>query len=236
MPRHRISAPSRRQQILDVATGLFSRQGFKGTTTRQIADRAGVTEALIFRHFPHKQELYWAVIDRKCRMRGGKQRLGQTLRDGRGETEVLADIAEDLLRRNSEDATLSRLLLFSALEEHSLSHRFFRTHVAERYEMLADYIRRRIRAGEFRRVDPLLAARGFLGMVVYHFLIQELFGGKQRRRYHPRAVSETLAAIWLQGMKARNGRHTPRIQRISSARIPKLRDGAGHHPARHRTS
>ena len=48
----RYSSADRREQILGVATGLFAQQGFRGTTTKLIADRAGVTEALIFRHFP----------------------------------------------------------------------------------------------------------------------------------------------------------------------------------------
>jgi len=114
------------------------------------------------------------------------------------------------LRRNTQDTTLSRLLLFTALESHRLSHRFFRTYVANYYEALADYIRKRIRQGRFRRVDPVLAARGFLGMVVYHFLIQELFGGKRYQKFDPAAVSSILADIWLQGMQARStrGSHT----------------------------
>lgn len=216
MTRRRISAPSRRQQILEVATRLFSRQGFHGTTTQQIARQAGITEALVFRHFPRKQDLYWAVLEFKSRASAGRELLLHALRDPRPETEVLAEIAEDILRRNSTDETLTRLLLFSALEEHRLSQRFFRTHVAERYELLARYIRQRIRRGRFQPVDPLLAARAFLGMVVYHFLIQELFGGSRERRYHTRGTSEVFASIWLHGMLARNGRRR-------SGRTPKRR-------------
>ena len=48
----RLPAPDRRRQILAVAMELFARRGFRGTTTRQIAERAGVNEAIVFRHFP----------------------------------------------------------------------------------------------------------------------------------------------------------------------------------------
>jgi len=47
----RYSAADRREQILEAATQLFARQGFQGTTTKQISDHTGVNEALIFRHF-----------------------------------------------------------------------------------------------------------------------------------------------------------------------------------------
>ena len=194
----RIPAGERRQQILELATELFARQGYQGTTTRQIAQRAHVNEAIIFRHFPTKEELYWAVIENQIRVRGGQARLQARLAAGGSDRELLAAIAEELLGR---DVTLSRLLLYTALENHELTHRFFRTHVSQYLELLADYIRGGIAGGRFRQVDPLLAARGFLGMIVYHFQIQELFGGKRAQAFDPRYVSETLVDLWLHGME-----------------------------------
>ena len=97
---------------------------------------------------------------------------------------------------------MTRLLWFTALENHTLSERFFRTFVADYYEALGSYIRERIRQRKFRKVDPLLAARGFFGMVVYHFLIQELFGGEKYQKFDPEQVSATLAGIWLAGMRS----------------------------------
>ncbi len=204
--KRRFSAHDRRQQIIEVAMELFARQGYEGTTTREIAEKARVNEAIIFRHFPHKEDLYWAIIDHKCRVAGKGHDLENRLRADANDTEVFAAIAEDILRHNTEDTALSRLLLFSALENHRLSHRFFRTYIAKYYETLADHIRERIRQGSFRSTDPLLAARGFLGMVAYHFLIQELFGGKRYQRFDPKQVSTTLADIWLQGMLTRDSR------------------------------
>lgn len=204
----RLSAEGRRQQIIGVARDLFARRGFRGTTTRQIAERARVNEAIIFRHFPRKEDLYWAVIEGKCVDQGGKQEALDKLAECGNEREFFAAIAEDILRCNTEDTTLSRLLLFSTLERHQLSQRFFRTYVACYYEELADHIRKRIQQGCFRRVDPLLAARGFLGMVIYHFLIQELFGGKRYQEFDPRKVIDTLTDIWLKGMYAGPGEGT----------------------------
>ena len=50
----------RRLQILRVAVRLFSQRGFRGTTTKEIAQAAGVSEAMVFRHFATKEELYAA--------------------------------------------------------------------------------------------------------------------------------------------------------------------------------
>ena len=62
----RMAGGLRRQQILEVAMRLFSQHGFRGTTTKEIAQAAGVSEAMVFRHFATKQELYSAILDFKA--------------------------------------------------------------------------------------------------------------------------------------------------------------------------
>ena len=61
----RMAGDERRTQILQVAMRLFSQRGFRGTTTREIAVAAGVSEAMVFRHFANKEELYTAILDHK---------------------------------------------------------------------------------------------------------------------------------------------------------------------------
>ena len=210
MRQTRLPGQDRREQILGVAMELFARQGFRGTTTRQIAEASGVNEAIIFRHFPRKQDLYWAVIEEKCRDAGQrKELLRKRLSEHKPDREIFAEIAEDLLNRHRGDPSRSRLLLFTALENHELSERFFQTYIAKYYEVLAEHIASRVAEGVFRPVDPLLAARGFLGMVVYHFWIQDLFSGRRHQKFDPHQVCQTLAGIWLRGVQAapvkRNG-------------------------------
>jgi AcrR family transcriptional regulator len=197
----RFSAANRREQILGVASGLFAQQGFRGTTTRLIAEQAGVNEALIFKHFPSKEELYWAVIERKINSAAPGERMQQVLDAGGDDLEILSRVASQVLERRAKDQTLSRLLLFSALEKHELSERFFRNYVADYFEVLARFVRKGIADGRFRDVDSLLAARSFLGMVIYHSWIQELYGGKRTQDFDPQAVCRTVSSIWLKGMQ-----------------------------------
>jgi AcrR family transcriptional regulator len=201
----RVPARDRRQQIMETAKELFARQGLEGTTTRQIAQQARVNEAIIFRHFPSKEDLYWAIIDRESELAGWQPALRQRLSSGVSDREVFAGIAEDILVRRSKDSSLSRLLLFSALENQRRSQRFFQVHIVEYYEAIARYICERIKDGAFRAVDPLLAARGFVGMAVYHSLIQEIYGARHYQDFDVKEVSATLADIWLCGMEARDG-------------------------------
>ena len=62
MARKRIPARERRAQILTAAKSVFSRSGYEGAKTQDIAREAGVSEALVFRHFPTKRALYRSVL------------------------------------------------------------------------------------------------------------------------------------------------------------------------------
>jgi AcrR family transcriptional regulator len=198
----RVRAVDRRAQVLAVATQIFARQGFAGTTTRQIAEAAAVNEAIIFRHFSSKEELYWAVIEEQFVRLAPARELEKRYATISDTLELFTTIAQDVLDRNSDDHPLKRLLLFSALENHRLSSRFYRQYAAGFYELLAGYVRERIERGEFRPVDPVLAARGFLGMMIYHDLVQDLFGGKRYQKFDRAQVARFFAELWLQAMRA----------------------------------
>jgi AcrR family transcriptional regulator len=61
MPRLR--ADQRKQQLIDVATKLFSKNGFEATTTASIAAAAGITEPILYRHFKSKAGLFVAIVN-----------------------------------------------------------------------------------------------------------------------------------------------------------------------------
>jgi AcrR family transcriptional regulator len=210
--RKRVSAADRREQILGVARQLFAKQGFRGTTTRQIADQAQVNEAILFRHFRSKEALYWAVLDELSRQRNNRGNLQALISERaridstpEADEKFFAAVAEGLLERSRRDPNFIRLFLFSALERHSLSQRFFRTYTTVYWDLLAKYIRGRMRAGEFRTTNPLLAARSFIGMVGHYNIMHSLLGPGKYPDYSDRLVSKTLARIWLGGMRTKNG-------------------------------
>ena len=210
-PAARIPAVERRRQILAAATTLFALQGYQGAKTREIAQKARVNEAILFRHFPTKEALYWAVLDEKCRARRGFVELKSLLHSARPVAEVFAAIAEGLLRRNFEDASVLRLWLFSGLENHRLYRRFYRAYMADYYDLLAGYIRRQVRGGTFRAVNPFLAARGFLGMLLDYILTHGVFRGPRNGKDNLSRVGREMAQLWLEGMQPR-----PRAERSRS--------------------
>ena len=59
----RLTAEARREAIVDAVRDVFAEKGFDGTTTRELAKAAGVSEALLYKHFPSKESLYAAMLE-----------------------------------------------------------------------------------------------------------------------------------------------------------------------------
>jgi AcrR family transcriptional regulator len=191
----------KRQDIIKAASEVFARNGFRGTTTRDLAAHAEVNEAIIFRHFNTKQELYRAILEEKViQGRDARCEEVQHLATAGNDEEFFENVGRQFLERHETDSTFMRLLMFSALEGHELSEMFLSS-VAGR-DPLSSYIQRRMDDGAFRRMDPSLAARAILGMFVAYIQMQEIFGQKKVKTFDRDEVVKTFVSIFLAGMKS----------------------------------
>ncbi|MCC6808928.1 MAG: helix-turn-helix transcriptional regulator [Deltaproteobacteria bacterium] len=183
------------------AIACFAARGFSGTTTREIAARVGITEAALYRHFAGKEALYAAIIDRKMAAPALAERLVQAAArgDDRG---VFGGLARLIIEALQADPAFFRILLYTALEGHSLAEPFFRQRMAALREFLAGYIARRTCEGAFRDVDPVLAARAFVGMIWDYVLVRELFRQKEGYPVAGEAAAGTFVSIFLDGVRA----------------------------------
>jgi AcrR family transcriptional regulator len=175
-PTGRMPGDQRREQILQTAVTLFSKRGFKGTTTKEIAKAAGVSEAIIFRHFATKDELYGAILHSKSCQDGlhrfpweGNAVLQEAIRT-HDDFAVFYNIALQAMDNHQKDVGFMRLLFYSALEEHQLADRFFGEFVSQVYGFIGEYIRDRQAEGAMSEVDPRIVVRAFLGMLIHHSL------------------------------------------------------------------
>jgi len=62
----KLSSEERRSAIIHAVRRVFAEKGFHGTTTRELALAAGVSEALLFKHFPNKEALFSAMLMACC--------------------------------------------------------------------------------------------------------------------------------------------------------------------------
>lgn len=202
----RMSAEERREQILEIAVSLFSDCGFSGTTTKQIANAAGVSEAIIFRHFSTKDELYKSILER-CK--GGmktphwkKDERQKNALEQKDDFTFFYSFALNALNHQQEDVEFMRLLFHSALEKHDLSQIFFERFVTPIYEFLGGYIRQRQADGAFRNFEPRIIVRAFLGMIIHHSLNNILWDeSKSLLDISNEEAAREFAGILLNGIK-----------------------------------
>lgn len=202
-----MTGDARREQILDTAVELFSQHGFRGTTTKQIAQAAGVSEAMVFRHFATKDELYGAIIYNKACSVGGSPfpwDSNAELKDAikrKDDFEVFFQIGISALEKHQTDITFMRLLIHSALEEHELAERFFNEFVSQAYEFIGGYIAARQQDGAMRRVNPRIVVRAFIGMLMHHSL-NNILWDKNRRLLNitNEEAAKTFAELILRGV------------------------------------
>ena len=178
----RMAAEDRKLQILRVAVSLFSQKGFGGTTTKEIAHAAGVSEAMVFRHFATKQELYTAILDHKAcsgDSMNPEAMVAEALKQ-KDDRAVFERLALGALEHHEFDPEFQRLLLHSALEGHELAEIFFEKFVRRVYELLGGYIAERQRDGAMAQIDPAIAVRAFIGMIIHHSLNNNLWDPQRR--------------------------------------------------------
>jgi hypothetical protein len=114
---------------------------------------------------------------------------------------VFGGLARALLEMVERDPTFLRLMLFSALEGHQLARPFQEKRVRRLREFLAGYIERRSKSGAFREIDPVLAARAFVGMVIDHLIVREVFAQHAEYPQTNAQVAEAFVSIFLRGMR-----------------------------------
>ena len=167
----------RRQQLIDAAVRVFAERGFRGSTTREIAVAAGVTEAVIFQHFPDKDALYAAILEQKCRDSQAHQWMEsmQAAADAGDTARVLRTLFEGILDQHERDPYVLRLMVYSALEQHPLA-RQMHGQAMRIYQFLERFITDGQRAGWFRNAPPAVLVRAVLAVPTYFVMQRRLFG------------------------------------------------------------
>ena len=162
----RLSSQNRRTAILAAAIRLFAERGFRGVTTRELAASLGVSEPVLYQHFPSKRDLYTAIIEesRDAHYNDALEGLSRKAASG-GDTEFFTHLANAMIRWRETKPELIRLKLFSNLEGHELMEEFSDKQAKPFVDVVVGYIEKRMLEGAFAEVHPLGAALAFCGMI-----------------------------------------------------------------------
>jgi len=146
-------SPDTRERVLEVALELFAEHGYRGTSLRDIARRIGIKAPSLLHHFPSKEQLYVAVLDRIFE---GMEESAQNVLSGRGgyreccRNAIVGAI--DLIASRPDSM---RILWHEMTEESGVGRQLLKRRVPPLFAMGVNFIFRGQREGEFREeVDP----------------------------------------------------------------------------------
>lgn len=193
----RSSVEQTHRRILAATREIFAQKGSRGTTTREVAERADVNEATLFRHFGTKQQLLQAMLDCYCDAQA-EERMSFLDRLQGSLEEQLREVACSSIQRMTERQDLIRVAMAEeALNPESSMLTWRSPTVAQR--KLTEYMLRKIEAGELRG-DPGDLARVFMSLTFAYVFATKIWS--KQTIAQERAI-ESLVDIFLNG--ARNG-------------------------------
>ena len=200
--KHKLTATDRRSQILAAAMEVFGEHGFHGTPTKELARRAGVSEALVFQHFPTKDALIAAILDHV----GFEDRI-QTMETHLSQIparDALLKIAEHLLTNLRDNPTTFRVVFFGLMETPHLAGQFYQKFLSR---LLALETRLFERAYQERggsaaaaAVDPAIVARSFHGSLMFYNMAGVIVRVEPVPS-DPRAMAEAIVNLYLPEVK-----------------------------------
>jgi AcrR family transcriptional regulator len=180
---------------MQAASNLFAEKGYTGTTTRAIAELAGVNEVTLFRHFGSKEKLAKAIMDRF-----GGAAIAADL-----QTRVSGDLVQDL--------NFIGHAMLSVMTERSNEMRMaiceaghfpeFRDIVAENPRqlrfMLSNYFEKQMDSGMMKKGNPELLAQAFLGMFFSYVVLEKFLLDKLQPQLDPDEIVDQFVDVFITG-------------------------------------
>ncbi len=192
-----------KEKILDAGLSLFSKKGYLGATTKEIARKAGVAELTLFRHFSSKERLFEEAIKRRSFLPTLKGLLPE-LKD-LAYADALVEIANRYLERLSERKDLIKIMHSEIHLYPSKVRDIQQKFVGEIVGTLASYFRGLQDRGMLKDFDPELGARAFLSMFFAYFNSQEFMGDKKQRFSDKDEVVGEFVKIFVSGTAVSGG-------------------------------
>jgi AcrR family transcriptional regulator len=191
---------ARRDKIVQAAGRLFAYQGYHGTSTRQIAHMANVSENTLFRHFEHKEDLFWSTL----RTHSASLEVHRDLLEGIVKCEppevVLPKVLELLSDTASYRPELLRLIAVAFLEMRPKAETFIEERLSPALSAISHYLEMNIKGGKLRDLDPATLTTALMMTTLTHAEISRLIDKdkpllnyQERNRAHTRFWLDMLA-------------------------------------------
>ena len=187
----------RGDKILQAAGKLFARQGYHGTSTREIARLAGVSENTLFRHFENKEELFWASLRSYSAGLKFRQDVQRGITQCDSPEAVLPKLIEMLADTVNYRPELLRLIAVAFIELHTKADEFCSEYLSPVFSTINHYLEMNIKGGKIRNLDPTILTSALMMTVLTHPGIYNLIDGNKPVYSNSLEAHRAYAKFWL---------------------------------------
>ncbi|MBD1924083.1 TetR/AcrR family transcriptional regulator [Microcoleus sp. FACHB-831] len=190
-----------RTRILRSALRLFARQGYDGTTTRDLAADAGVAEGTLFRHFPNKKAILIEVATQ-----GWVEILTDLLTElsEMGSYKAVAQVMQRRMLHLHKNADMLRVCFMEAQFHPDLRDRIQTEVIVKMTDVAEAFFQTAMDKGIYRRTNPRVVAQVFLGMFTVAGFSQNTIMEEGSSPTEMLEMAEGLADIFLNGVLAKD--------------------------------
>jgi AcrR family transcriptional regulator len=191
-----------RTRILKSALRLFARKGYDGTTTRDLAEAAGVAEGTLFRHFTNKKAILVEVATQ-----GWVEILTDLLTElsEMGSYKAVAQVMRRRMLHLHTNADMLRVCFMEAQFHPDLRDHIQTEVIAKMTDVAEAFFQTAMEQGIYRQMDPKMVARVFLGMFAVAGFSQSTIMEPGAAASEMQEMAEGLADIFLNGVLTKDG-------------------------------
>ncbi|HWJ02060.1 MAG TPA: TetR/AcrR family transcriptional regulator [Verrucomicrobiae bacterium] len=200
----------RKQKILAAGRQVFTRKGFHGATTAEIAKEAGIAEGTIYRYFKTKKDI---LIELAQTLAVDTLKVVFNEISGREDAAVLEAIIANRLELIRPNLDLARFIFYEAQFHPDVRQMIFGEVLVKAVKMVTEYYDDRVKAGAFRDIDSFAAIRCLIGSAFAYIMFDAVFTGTNPAESDPAAQQkrdkeniELIVDVFLNGVLKRAGK------------------------------
>ncbi|MGH9342154.1 MAG: TetR/AcrR family transcriptional regulator [Terriglobia bacterium] len=190
--------PDRPAKIIRVAVHLFARQGYHGTSTREIARLAEISENTLFRYFEHKESLFWEAL--RSSMSGLKLRkqLQDCIEECAPPQIVLPQILAQLVDTAILQPELLRLIAVAFLELRGKASQVCNEHFSPIFSTVNRYLTSSMERGKLRNLDPAMVTTALAMTTMLHPEFLALINGVPPAHSDSQQAIQAYTKFWIE--------------------------------------
>ncbi|MGO9316350.1 MAG: TetR/AcrR family transcriptional regulator [Terracidiphilus sp.] len=186
------------EKAIQAAGKLFARQGYHGTSTREIAQLGEVSENTLFRHFDHKEDLFWAAIRWHLASLKHTRDLLKGIAQNDSPEIILPKIIGMLTDTVGYRSDLIRLIAVAYIELPMKAEEFFLQYFSPVFSSINHYLEMNIRSGKIRDMDSTMLTSVLIMTALMHPGIYNLIRGINPLYSNSPETHSEYAKFWLE--------------------------------------